>query len=1630
MKKVFYVLAIFICSGLKISAQTANWSAVLPNQFPTNVSGQIHGISRVSQMKFHHSNSLKRYAVSARGGLFITTNGGNNWTIAPGCDFMPYARFASVCIDHTNDQIIYLGTGDNNYYYNGLGVWKSTNGGTNFTQTGLTNKLVVDMIMDPLDNQKIVAITNTGIYKTNNAGTSWSLKTASRPFKEILIKATGSRTLYAASADSAFFRSTDFGETWSQINNGIVMPSGITNGDGCRIAVSPADTNVVYFAMVSNGGMLYKSVDGGSTFTARKTSASPYLTYYSNSSSSSGQGDYNFGIGVDRLNANIVYMVAHNNWKSLDGGLTWTQLTNWWEKCHTDMHQIVTSPYNNNELYNMNDGGVFLSTDGGNNWTPKSNGIYGYEIYHGNCSPTRRDMISIGTQDNGELYSTTAGWFTNRGGDWGSQCAFDYRPNSSMVYYLGNNQRRLVTGGDQTYGLPSRVVNLDAIEFHRSNSNLAFVADSFIYRSTNLINTTPTWTQIAALGKIIRAMHVAFSDPNRLYIITNDGKIHVSANALSASPTFTVYNLPSSSINRASITTIKNSPGTVYITANTNVYRSTNFGATWTNITHNLPSFNHIKIIADEYYPTNELVLLATGSAVYYKVANANSWTLYNQNLPSRPEGIDLSIYNDSTTNTILRVATYGRGMWESAISNLRTLNAQLSASTQNPCVGQPMQFFDISTGNVISRTWSFPGGTPSSSTLQNPTITYSTPGVYNVGLTISNGTNNSSVTQTNYITTFGASLPFVEGFEGTGILPDGWQNLDLSSSGIAWAKSTLAGGYGNSATSMMFDNYSWNYPGEKDELITPKLNLQGLSGAKLYFDLAYQVFSGYSDSLAVFVSTDCGLNYTKVYQKGGTVLSTAGSAGNNFVPTASQWRTDTISLNPYTGQQIVIKIQNINGYGNKLYLDNINIQGIPMAAFSGLPTTICAGQTVSFTNNSTGNPTTYLWSFPGGTPSTSTSQNPVVSYPLAGNYAVTLTASNANGANTSTLTNYIQVNTNTSNTTTASACSSYTWSVNNQTYTQSGTYSSVSGCHTEILNLTITPNTSNTSSASACSSYTWSVNNQTYTQSGTYSSVTGCNTEILNLTITPNTSNTTTASACSSYTWSVNTQTYTQSGTYSSVSGCHTEILNLTITPNTSNTTTASACSSYTWSVNNQTYTQSGTYSSVSGCHIEILNLTITPNTINTTTASACSSYTWSVNNQTYTQSGTYSSVSGCHTEILILTLNITSSNTSTISSCGPYTWPVNNAVYTQSGTYVNNAGCQQEILQLNILPLPVVQAQDVYACQGSAVNLSGTPLGGVFSLNNPYTGPSTSYSYTFTDNNGCTATSLPANVIVQNALPVTGLFVSNVGANSVTINWVSVQGLQWYEVRYRPIGAGTWTGGGTQGAPTTFKNLVGLDAATDYEIEVRGFCSAGTPGPWSSTFVFSTGPSCPSPQNLNAINVLGNQVTLTWSAVSNVLYYQVRYRIQGGNSWSSGTSNSNSKVIVSLQANTTYEWQLRAVCLPSPFSNSSWSMIGDFSTNALKEASSFEQEESFSIFPNPASQILHVQFNSSVNEDTHIAVFDLSGRKMKQIILGPHEGSQQIDIDISDLVQGTYLIQWKTANSKSQQLYFNKVQ
>lgn len=990
--KLRILFLVFTCILRTITiAQTANWGAYKPNQFPTNVSGQIHGLSRISQLKFHPSNSNKMYAVSARGGLFISNDAGANWQVTTGTDFMASSRLASVCIDHSNDQIIYLGTGDHNYYYTGNGIYKTINGGTTFAQIGLSGRLVFEIIMDPLDANVLVAGTDAGIYKSINGGTTWALKTANRQFDDIKQKTPNSRVLYAGTTDSAFFRSLDFGNTWSQINAGIVMPSGVTNGNGTRIAVSPADTNIVYFGMVANGGMLYKSTNGGNSFSAIKTASSPYLTYYTNSSTSSSQGDYNFGIGVDRTNANIIYLVAHNVWKSTDGGANWSQLTNWWATVHTDMHQINTSPYDNSKLYNSNDGGVWLSTDGGTNWTPKSDGIYGYEIYHGNCSPTSKDMISIGTQDNGELYGNASGWFTNRGGDWTSQCAFDYRANSSMVYYYKSNKRRLVTGGEATFGLPANVTSYEEISFNRSNSNLAFVADTFVYRTTNLLASTPTWTSILNTGKKIMAMHSSLADANYLYVVTNDAMLYVSTDALSATPTFNTYNLPNTTNNRANIFSIANNANVLYATFNTKVYSSANNGATWTNVTYNLPAVNHVKIISDEYFPVNELVFIASNNKVYYKTSAATTWTLFDLNLPSRTSIMDMSIYNDGTSNSLLRVSTYGRGVWETPIATLRTLTANFIANNTKICPGNTVSFSDLSSGNVLNRNWSFPGGTPSTSTLSNPTVQYLGTGIYNVSLTVSNASTSSTSTQNNYISTTGTNLPLTENFEGSSYPPQYWQEVDAANDGVKWQSSSAASGFGVGSKCIYFDNWNNNTAQKKDEIWTMPLDGSLYNSMNLSFDVAYWTYNNpaYQDTFEVLVSTNCGASFTSIYKKGGATLSTvSGLSSSAFTPTSSQWRSESVNLNSFIGQTFILAFRNIGRYGNNLFLDNIAISA-KVLADAGTDKTICNGNSISIGSNNIG--LNYSWS-PSTGLSSATESNPLANPNSTTEYIVTAT--------------------------------------------------------------------------------------------------------------------------------------------------------------------------------------------------------------------------------------------------------------------------------------------------------------------------------------------------------------------------------------------------------------------------------------------------------------------------------------------------------------------------------------------------------------------------------------------------------------------------------------------------------------
>lgn len=338
---------------------------------------------------------------------------------------------------------------------------------------------------------------------------------------------------------------------------------------------------------------------------------------------------------------------------------------------------------------------------------------------------------------------------------------------------------------------------------------------------------------------------------------------------------------------------------------------------------------------------------------------------------------------------------------------------ASFTANKTIVCSGQTVAFADASTGNPTVWQWTFQGGTPATSAVQNPTITYNTPGTYSVALTASNTAGSSVFTQTAYITvTTAATLPLTQSFQSATFPPTQWSVIDGGNDGYKWQLSTSAGQA--STQSALFDNYSpaVDISGTKDELRT-QVNLTGFTSAKMTFYRSYGLTftTPNIDTLEIRVSTNCNTSSTQTYYKGGTQIST-GAGGNVtlYVPTATEWAKDSIDLTPYIGNNNVsISIINRSRYGDAMYLDNINITGTtasaPTASISVSSNTACVGQSITLTDASTGGPTSWAWTMAGGTPASASTQNSSVSYATSGVKTISLTVANGTGTTTATKT-------------------------------------------------------------------------------------------------------------------------------------------------------------------------------------------------------------------------------------------------------------------------------------------------------------------------------------------------------------------------------------------------------------------------------------------------------------------------------------------------------------------------------------------------------------------------------------------------------------------------------------------------
>lgn len=356
-------------------------------------------------------------------------------------------------------------------------------------------------------------------------------------------------------------------------------------------------------------------------------------------------------------------------------------------------------------------------------------------------------------------------------------------------------------------------------------------------------------------------------------------------------------------------------------------------------------------------------------------------------------------------------------------------VNANFTVDKTSGCTPLTVNFTDISTGNITSWAWNFGDG--NNSTIANPSHIYTSPGTYTVSLTVSDGSNNDTETKIDLIVVtnggVGANLPFTESFESNSFNTNGW-TIDNPDNADTWELVTVAGITPGTISSRL-PYFSYNAAGQRDGMTSQAFNFSGYSSISMDFDHAHRRYSqNQQDSLIIAVSTDCGSTWSRVFarsENGTGTFATNSTTQNDFTPAiADDWCFSgnigtscfTIDLTPYIGNSNVrIRFEGVCDYGNNIYVDNINITGVPINAapaanFQANATSVCVGSTVSFSDQSTNSPNSWSWTFPGGAPATSTGQNPSVQYNTPGVYNVTLVASNGAGNDTEVKNGFIIV--------------------------------------------------------------------------------------------------------------------------------------------------------------------------------------------------------------------------------------------------------------------------------------------------------------------------------------------------------------------------------------------------------------------------------------------------------------------------------------------------------------------------------------------------------------------------------------------------------------------------------------------
>lgn len=777
---------------------TATWQGIGPFDFDKNAASRSYacGAAHVYTVEKAPSNSDILYAGTATAGIWKSTDNGKFWSLMTK-DLM-ITQVRALEIDHSNPQIVYASSDLDGK------VYKTINGGSTWNIAGdptfnTLQHAITDIVMHPNSNNIVLLASNHGLYRTTDSGASWTA-VMSGIFQEIEFHPTQPNIVYAIQQignETRFYKSTDHGVSFVLKSNGWpVLNPGLDEQKRTEIAVSPAQPDRVYALLTGQAGFvsglygIFISNDAGETWTSSccgahlpnfpSTSNPNLMHWFADGTGNGGQHYYDLALAVSPTNIDSVLLAGVNLWFSSDGANSFTCPAQWNHSyksnyVHADIHDIR---YYDDEIWIACDGGIFYSTNNGQTFERRMEGIQGTDFWGFGAGFQDGEVMLGGTFHNGTLLKDNQvyenGWLSTDGGD--NFRGFVHPVHERMVYsdygktILSGN--RMIPNATSAFNhLPhaGRTIGFSGnIAFHPRLYNTLYSTEYYsLWKTTD---NGLTWDLTYDFGSgLITSLEIAWSNPDIMYLNyhpslpNSDRLIYRSADggqswtnitpdtSLIPNDRWVTYDITVSPTDAntlwiARVSKYEGSP----ILDGKQVYQSTDGGQSWTNITTS--DLDGVYITNIEHQKgTNGGLYLGTRNAVYYKNSNMTTWDLFNNGLPVRTYSVQLVPYYKEGK---LRNGT-SRSVYECAFYESSPPVAQISVDKQQSnCPRDTFHFasFAASRSNATYN-WQFQGGTPSTSTQANPKVVFANTGSFSVTLTVSDSIGTSTQILPNFIT-------------------------------------------------------------------------------------------------------------------------------------------------------------------------------------------------------------------------------------------------------------------------------------------------------------------------------------------------------------------------------------------------------------------------------------------------------------------------------------------------------------------------------------------------------------------------------------------------------------------------------------------------------------------------------------------------------------------------------------------------------------------------------------------------------------------------------------------------------------------------------------------------------------